>query len=468
METKRRFYRLAWKWLVPAIGVAALAFAAYAYFQTPRDRRFRLSLTAGSMAGARHHLAELLRTEAASRGLTLDLKGSAGSEEALDLINSGRLACALVQGGLSVGDRPNVRQVATLHVEPLHLLVKKDLVDKVTARLAALDGKTVGVGETGSGTHTLAVAVLAFAGLEPRNGDTGSGYVPKLLCPDKLDVAASADLPDAIFLVSSLPSLPIKHLVARQGYRLVPLPFGEAFALEALAKDDLLHPAGHAIDKGRTHATVIPAFTYGVEPPVPPEALPTLGNRLLLVAHQNVDARAIGQLIEALYASEFAKIVRPPLDAKLMDLPPEFPWHDGAEAYRQRNRPLVSGDVLNLAQKGTAILAGALSGFVVLWGWLHGRRQAQKALEFRQLLNEVSRLDEEAMRREESGDVTMDELLSLRGRLAQLRSATLDRFTDGELNDNELLSSFLAHVNSSRDYLTRLIAQRRAHSLKGD
>src|SRR5262249_17854243 len=65
------------------------------------------------------------------------------------------------------------------------------------------------------------------------------------------------------------------------------------------------------------------------------------------------------------------------------------------------------------------------------------------------------------MRREESGDVTADELLALRGRLAQLRSATLDRFSDGELDDNELLSSFLAHVNSSRDYLTRLIAQRR-------
>jgi TRAP-type uncharacterized transport system substrate-binding protein len=463
MGSQHRLRRALWTWLVPAVGVAALGLAAYFSLHSPRDRVYRLRLTAGSTTGTRHHLAELLRPEAAARGLSLDLQGSVGSEEALDRVNRGQLDCAFVQGGLSVGDRLNVRQVAMLHVEPLHLLVKKDLADKVTERLAALDGKTVSVGEVGSGTHTLAVAVLAFAGLTPRKSGKGGGYIPRHVSPARFGAGPASELPDAIFLLSSPPSPPVKALVTQRGYRLVPLPFGEAFGLEALAQNEGPPADGHAIDKGRTYPVLIPAFTYGVEPPVPPEALPTLGNRLLLVAHKNVNQKVVGRLIEALYESKLARTIHPPLDAKLMDLPPEMPWHAGAELYRRRNRPVVSGDVINLAQKGAAILAAGLSGLVVLAGWLLERRKARKALEFRKVLNEVSRLDEEAMSREEKGDVSADELMVLRNQLTQLRAAALDRYTEGELDDNELMSCFLSQVNSSREHLTRLIAQHRRH-----
>jgi hypothetical protein len=143
-----------------------------------------------------------------------------------------------------------------------------------------------------------------------------------------------------------------------------------------------------------------------------------------------------------------------------MDLPPELPLHRGAELYRARNQPLVSGDVLNYAQKGAAILGAGLSGLVVLWQWFKNRRQADKAREFRQLLNQVTKLDEEAMHHEESG-ADVSALLALRGRLTQLRNEALDRFTEGELDDNQLMTSFLAHVGAARDYATRLILQRR-------
>jgi hypothetical protein len=52
----------------------------------------------------------------------------------------------------------------------------------------------------------------------------------------------------------------------------------------------------------------------------------------------------------------------------------------------------------------------------------------------------------------------------LRARLAQLRSEALDRFSEGELDDNQLTTSFLAHVGAARDYVTRLILQRRGAS----
>jgi TRAP-type uncharacterized transport system substrate-binding protein len=460
-STSQRVRRLIWKWVVPLVGVAALGVAVYAYFHAPRNRSFHLTALAGSTVSTRHQLAEMLRPELEQCGLSLEIRSSHGSEEALDLVNQGQIDLAFVQGGLGVGDRPNVRLVAMLQIEPLHLLVKKELADKVAERLAALDGKTVDIGEPATGTHTLAAAVLAFAGLTPHVEGKPGGYVVKELDHAKLTTAKRADLPDAIFLVASLPSLVTTHLVRHHGYQLVPLPFGEAFALSSLAEEKGQPHTSHTIDKAHTYATTIPAFTYGVEPPTPPVALPTLGTRLLVVANKDVDPRAIERMIECIYGSKFAQVIRPPLDAKMMDMPPELPWHDGAEAFRQSTRPLVSGDVLNLAQKGTVILGSVGSGAVVLWGWLRRRRQTRKGQEFRKLLNDVTRLDEDAMYMEESGKANVELLLGVRRQLAALRSKVLDRFAEGELDDNELMSSFLAHVNSSRDNLTRLIAQHR-------
>src|SRR5262249_41178323 len=155
--------------------------------------------------------------------------------DALDQVDRHALDLALVQGGLQRNGWPHVRQVATLHVEPLHLLVKKELYDKVSAHLAALDGKTVNLSEAGSGTHDLAVEVLAFVGLHPRGGGRARGYIPMALSRQQLFAAKdAARLPDAYFLVSSLPGPTVKYLVEQHGYRLVRLPFGEAFALGAL------------------------------------------------------------------------------------------------------------------------------------------------------------------------------------------------------------------------------------------
>jgi TRAP-type uncharacterized transport system substrate-binding protein len=123
MEPKRRPRRRAWQWLAPAIGLAALGVAASVYFHVPHLRSYRLTVTAGSAASTRNQVAETLRAEMAQCGLHLENRFSQGSEEALDLVNRGEIDCAFVQGGLGVGERPNVRLVAMMQIEPLHLLV---------------------------------------------------------------------------------------------------------------------------------------------------------------------------------------------------------------------------------------------------------------------------------------------------------------------------------------------------------
>ena len=63
----------------------------------------------------------------------------------------------------------------------------------------------------------------------------------------------------------------------RHGNKLVGLPFGEAFSLGSFEKIEAVtsstSSAGHDdVTRTRIYSTLIPAFTYGVEPP----ALPSL------------------------------------------------------------------------------------------------------------------------------------------------------------------------------------------------
>jgi TRAP-type uncharacterized transport system substrate-binding protein len=452
--------RLVWKWLALVVGVVALGLAAYFYFHTPGVKAVRLTITAGNRLGTRDELADVLRAAVAPRHVTLELRETVGSEESLDWVEARKVDVALVQGGLSTEGRPDVREVAALQVEPLHLAVKKELADEVSAHLTALDGKTVNMGEAGTGIHTLAVQVLDFAGLKPRAGGSGKGYVPMPMSRQEMFAEEDpARLPDAVFIVSSLPSRAVKHLVTRHGYRLVPLRFGDAFALEALTDEERhAHGASEAIDKGRTFAATIPPFTYSVEPPVPAEPLPSLGSRLLLVAHKDVDPHAVEALIEAVFSSEFSHIIRPPLDPSLMNAPPEFPWHAGALEYQKRNKPLVSGEVMDSTHKAFAIGAAALSGLFAIWQWWSIRAESRRGSDFKVYLNRVTRIEERATQLEREPSRGLGALTELQEELTLLKTEALDRFTEGDLEGRDLMHAFLAHVADTRAYLTRLAA----------
>jgi TRAP-type uncharacterized transport system substrate-binding protein len=461
MSDQRKLVTFLWKWLAPLAGLAGLALAFFFYFHSPGPRSYSLTITAGNEIGMRHRLAERLRGEVAARRMTLDLRPSRGSEEALDWVNSRRVDVALVQGGLNPDGLPNVRQVATLHIEPIHLLVKPGLFRDASASLAALRGKTVDLQEVGSGTHSLAKAILQFAGLESRDRDPARGYVE--VSSERQQLFAETDtarLPDAIFLVSTMPSSTASYLVTRHGYHLVPLPFAEAFALGSLshANETAQFRAGNGrVVLGRVHAATVPAFTYGLEPPVPEKALPTLGTRLLLVAHKDIPPRAAYELVEAAYASEFGQVVRPPLDTKLLDLPPEFPWHAGTELYQQRNSPLLSGAVLDSARNGVAIFAAAASGLFVLWQWTKQYGQLGRGRGFNKYIAQVTRIEEQALGAEQGRPLSAAELLALQDQLSRLKIQALDEFTREELSGKELLSGYLVHVTDLRNYLTRLI-----------
>jgi TRAP-type uncharacterized transport system substrate-binding protein len=470
MSAPNNLLRFILKWITPFAALAALVLACFVYFYSPGSKRFQLTGTAGNARGMRHQLAQRFQEEIASRGLSLTLLPSQGSEQALDWVNEHQVDLALVQGGLTSAGRANVRQVATLQIEPMHLAVKKELAADVSRSLTALRGKTVDLEEVGSGTHSLGLAILQFVGLQSADGDATRGYIPLSLDRERLFAESNTSrLPDAVFLVSTLPSSTTRYLVSKHGYRLVPLPFAEALALESLegsAAAGLAAAGDGRIVLGRVQPTIIPAFTYGIEPPVPDRPLPTLGTRLLLVAHKDVPAREAFQLVEEIYASEVGQMVHPPLDARLMDVPPEFPWHAGALLYQHRNAPLLSGAVMDSAHKGFAIFAAAASGLFVLWQWLKMHRTVTRSRGFKEHMAQVTRIEERARATECHGPLPLDELLIIRERVGQLKTQALDEFAAADHADKDLLFGFLLQVHDVRDYLTRLIHQREESASK--
>jgi TRAP-type uncharacterized transport system substrate-binding protein len=463
----KRFRLYAREVVAAALCLSALGVAAAVLASQIRPRSYNLSVSGGSFEGLRAQIAERLAEEARSHHLRLRVVPTVGSRETLDLIEAQKLDVGLVQGGLDPTHHPHVRQVAALHIEPLHLLVKPALRGLVAENLGAIRRKTVNLGPVQSGTHELAADVLRFAGLEPKRADgTGDYHVATLTYRDLLHSSDATKLPDVVFTVSALPSPVARTLVARHHYKLIELPFGEAFALDALNRrnGETVETVGaipSEVTRLQIHTTSIPAFTYGVEPPSPPMELRSFGPRLLLVAHQSVSSSAVRRLLETVFAPQFAQLTKPPLDSTTLSGSPEYPLHDGTVEYLDFNKPLVAGDVIDLLEKATSLLGGVLGGAFFLWQWIRHHYRRKRELGFESYMIKVAAIEEQALGLEMQAMLDLGELLRLQRELGRLKNEALARFAEGKLEGEQLISGFVSHVNDARNYLNRLILHER-------
>lgn len=456
--------------LIPALGLLAALTASgwWAWHEWIRpEPTYGLGITGGRAPGPRQRVAEVLRREGAGFGIRLTVKDVPGSVEALDAVNDGRIDVALVQGGLDSKRWTNIRQVAALYVEPLQLVVRGELALEVEANLRALGGRTVNLGEPGSGSHALAREVLGFVGLRSGEGPAGD-YLARTWSHAELQaIEVREQLPDAVMTVSALPTPVVRHLISKWGYRLVPLPFGEAFALEDLNREEeaaRIDPVnlGAVVDKVHLHETSIPAYTYGVEPAVPPEPLATFGARDLVVAHRGVAPGAVKRLLEAIFFGRFAQVARPPLDPSLLELSAEFPLHPGTVEFQQRNKPLILGDAVEFLGNSMSVTGPLAAGLFFVWQGLKRRYRRRRELGFESYLRKVTEVERLALQHELAARLDLPALLALQSDLGRIKAEAIRRFTLGELEGEGLMSGFLAHANDARDYLARLILHARS------
>ena len=147
----------------PAVVLTLIGFAlAWRYVGPSPPRSIRLST--GAAGGGYQAAGERFRAALERAGVEVVLVESAGSAENLERLRSGEVDVALVQGGLTAAQEPELAGVLSLYLEPLWILAREPIV-----RLGELEGQRVELGPPGSGTRALSARLLdrAGVGVEP-------------------------------------------------------------------------------------------------------------------------------------------------------------------------------------------------------------------------------------------------------------------------------------------------------------
>ncbi|MFT5662102.1 MAG: TRAP transporter TAXI family solute receptor [Sulfurimonas sp.] len=152
----------------------------------------------------------------AEQNVKLKIVESSGSVENLDLLNSGKVDIAFVQGGIiEENDNQNLESLASVYYEPLWIFYKNQ--GYTIEYLVELVSKKISIGANGSGTQYLAIQMLVDNGITTDNTslsmDTSKDAKVKLL---------NGSI-DAMFLVGSPSSGIIKDLLSDPSVELLNL-----------------------------------------------------------------------------------------------------------------------------------------------------------------------------------------------------------------------------------------------------
>ena len=161
-------YLLATAW--PIILITAIGLVVAYQFVEPAPPT-RMTISTGSETGAYHAYARRYAALLAAKGITLEIRTSAGSYENLERLEKGEAEIAFVQGGIAPAtardngqsdqsdqnDQSPLRSLGSVAYEPVWVFYRgEQRVDK----LHQLDGQRVAVGEEGSGIRGLALKLL--------------------------------------------------------------------------------------------------------------------------------------------------------------------------------------------------------------------------------------------------------------------------------------------------------------------
>lgn len=322
--------------LILLLGLAA----KFAYELLPRH--YTLSLSGGGLLSNRHHLAKIVSEEARQQHVSIRVQPTSGSLQALDLLESGKLDMAFIQGGLE-SNYENIRHVATISPELIHVLVKPGIKD-----IKDIRGKTVNMGTLDGGTRIVAKQILDFSGLKH-----GIDYTEKNYSDRDLTEMRAERLPDVIILISFAPSDVVDFIVRKHGYDLMEMPF----------------PSSLAIRLGWVADTKILGYMYSIVPAVPPKDIQAIGVELHLVANKNVDPRAVAEVINTLYGPRVSNRFGQKIPESNLLLPSGFPISSGTELYLSRKEPLLTEALIEKIKALIGLLMTLGSTLLVIYKW---------------------------------------------------------------------------------------------------
>lgn len=382
--------RTRWKLsILLMLGVALILVGVWSWSSAPTSKTYHVSISGGIQRRNRQKVAEYLRGHGQRDwDLEVEIHPTAGTVEAITMLQSGQLDLALVNGLLRFPDAKRIRQVATVTNESLHLLIKNELSDQVAKDYSRLAGVSFNLGPVESETALMFGALLKFLRLRPGEDVTVTRYTLEDLM-EKVDELKAADpeaadelrqgLPDVIAIYSTIPSDFVENLVDTADYNLVPVHFARAFAQIPVDEEDL--DRDH-VDQIRALPTEIPAYSYGGANPTPESDCPTLAAPMILVARDDVPNEVVTRLLRAIHSGAIARLYQPPPLGKTA---PAYPWHEAAITYRDKDKPLVRADIAQLLRQILTGLGPLVGGCLALYGYYRWRQLLRFLEYFRQL-----------------------------------------------------------------------------------
>lgn len=305
-------------------------------------KNYVLSVTSGSVLSERHFLIKLLQDAVAENFLSLKVSKTAGSLDALELVNSGKVDLALVSGGL-VNSFPNVRHVTTLPPEFIHFLVKPSIKN-----LEDLRGKVINMGERRETTRILARQILSHL-----NFVADADYVETNFSNEALIGMRSETLPDVIVEVSYAPSVLVDFFVKKHDYHVLAMPF----------------PAALAKRLSWIRNVTLSEYMYSIIPPVPSKDMPLAGVNLHLVANANVEPKAIAELLKTLYDPQISSRFSQKLVEEDLLIPSGYPVSSGTMLYLDSKQPMLTPEFTDTLSTLFQLLMSLGSILVLIWKW---------------------------------------------------------------------------------------------------
>lgn len=408
-------------WILVVVILLCIIFAGVSYNRLASRLPHSITIASGSETGAYHHLAlqlkELLRLEYPR--ITVEIQTTDGSADNLNRIMENKVQFAFYQNnGKSHIMRADssklqesapaireVRAVANLYIEVLHIVVRKGIGADGIQDLRGLD---VSVGAKGSGTIQMAQQVL-----QHYNISVNDRQMHTLNFADTLKAFGNGEI-DAAFIVAGGLSPMLRNLLGTGKYDL--LPVQEVNAL--VFKNTAFFPLQ------------LPRSVYSGQHNVPSKDTPCLAVKASLITHQNVPAFLVRTMTQMALSTAFRNQLRE-LSEEFAKEEQDFPMHRGAMDFYHRGEPTFSSSVAE-AFNDTLPYLLVLAILVIVVGATLRQNRIEKRRNMSMRLHEfMTRIaDIEADQRGETNPQQLYRLLDV---LSRIKKRAVDDRVEGRL-----------------------------------
>ncbi|MEA3335139.1 MAG: TAXI family TRAP transporter solute-binding subunit [Chloroflexota bacterium] len=205
------------------IGISLVGLLVYWIYSSFPPKSF--TMATGREGGGYHQTAEAYRKIAVERGFDLQIVPTAGSLEALDMLERGEVDAAFIQGGTALDADPDeLKSLASIYFEPVWVFYRTDIKSaKPLTGLDQLDGLKIAIGEAGSGTQVLARTLLQDNGITAENAT-----LVEVPLHDAVDLLTAGDV-DVVFAVISPESATVQTLLRNRDVDLMNMARVDAY-----------------------------------------------------------------------------------------------------------------------------------------------------------------------------------------------------------------------------------------------